>query len=299
MNQLVELKSIKKKYGKKTILYDMSLRLEEKEVIAVLGGNGSGKSTFLRMAAGVERPDSGQVVYTDKNIRIGYVPERFPNYLRFTPNEYLHYTGRIGDVSEAELKQRISSLLHRFQLDKWSDRRISTLSKGNIQKVGIIQAILPQPELLVLDEPLSGLDFSAQQELLLILDELKEQGTAILLTYHEAPIFEEVVDQTYYIKDGQLTEEKLVEKDAVKVIEVKGLTDIDVQEWNELINKERRENSLLLYVNSENSDQLLSRILELQEALSTSETSIIKWSEEQTMCLFVLHRRRDLFERSH
>lgn len=219
------------------------------------------------MAAGVERPDSGQVVYTDKNIRIGYVPERFPNYLRFTPNEYLHYTGRIGDVSEAELKQRISSLLHRFQLDKWSDRRISTLSKGNIQKVGIIQAILPQPELLVLDEPLSGLDFSAQQELLLILDELKEQGTAILLTYHEAPIFEEVVDQTYYIKDGQLTEEKLVEKDAVKVIEVKGLTDIDVQEWNELINKERRENSLLLYVNSENSDQLLSRILELQGSI--------------------------------
>ena len=267
MNQLVELKSIKKKYGKKTILYDMSLRLEEREVIAVLGGNGSGKSTFLRMAAGVERPDSGQVVYTDKNIRIGYVPERFPNYLRFTPNEYLHYTGRIGDVSEAELKQRISSLLHRFQLDKWSDRRISTLSKGNIQKVGIIQAILPQPELLVLDEPLSGLDFSAQQELLLILDELKEQGTAILLTYHEAPIFEEVVDQTYYIKDGQLTEEKLVEKDAVKVIEVKGLTDIDVQEWNELINKERRENSLLLYVNSENSDQLLSRILELQGSI--------------------------------
>ncbi|UUI39010.1 ABC transporter ATP-binding protein [Oceanobacillus oncorhynchi] len=267
MNQLVELKSIKKKYGKKTILYDMSLRLEEREVIAVLGGNGSGKSTFLRMAAGVERPDSGQVVYTDKNIRIGYVPERFPNYLRFTPYEYLHYTGRIGDVSEAELKQRISSLLHRFQLDKWSDRRISTLSKGNIQKVGIIQAILPQPELLVLDEPLSGLDFSAQQELLLILDELKEQGTAILLTYHEAPIFEEVVDQTYYIKDGQLTEEKLVEKDAVKVIEVKGLTDIDVQEWNELINKERRENSLLLYVNSENSDQLLSRILELQGSI--------------------------------
>ncbi|CEI81456.1 putative ABC transporter ATP-binding protein YxlF [Oceanobacillus oncorhynchi] len=267
MNQLVELKSIKKKYGKKTILYDMSLRLEEKQVIAVLGGNGSGKSTFLRMAAGVERPDSGQVVYADKNIRIGYVPERFPNYLRFTPNEYLHYTGRIGGISEAELKQRISSLLHRFQLDKWSDRRISTLSKGNIQKVGIIQAILPQPELLVLDEPLSGLDFSAQQELLLILDELKERGTSILLTYHEAPIFEEVVDQAYYIKDGQLTEEKLVEKDAVKVIEVKGLTDIDVQEWNELINKERRENSLLLYVNSENSDQILSRILELQGSI--------------------------------
>jgi len=267
MNQLVALKNIKKKYGKKTILYDMSLSMNEKQVIAILGGNGSGKSTFLRISAGIERPDSGQVVYVDKNIQIGYTPERFPKYLRFTPNEYLYYIGRISGISEAKLKQRISSLLHRFQLDKWSDRRIDTLSKGNIQKVGIIQAILPQPELLILDEPLSGLDFPAQQELLLILDELKQRGTAILLTYHEAPIFEEVVDQIYYIDDGHLTEEKLVEKDAVKVIEVKGLTDIDVQEWNELINKERRENSLLLYVNSENSDQILSRILELQGSI--------------------------------
>ncbi|GAA0350122.1 ABC transporter ATP-binding protein [Oceanobacillus oncorhynchi subsp. oncorhynchi] len=264
MKQLIELRHINKKYGKKTILYDMSLSMNEKQIIAILGGNGSGKSTFLRIAAGVERPDSGQIVYADKNIRTGYVPERFPNYLRFTPNEYLHYTGRISGISEDGIKQRISSLLHRFQLDKWSDRRISTLSKGNIQKVGIIQAILPQPELLILDEPLSGLDFPAQQELILILGELRERGTSILLTYHEAPVFEEIVDQTYYIKAGRLTEERIQEKDAVKLIEVKGLKDKDVQEWNEILHKERRENSMLLYVNSENSDQILSRILELQ-----------------------------------
>lgn len=264
MKQLIELRHINKKYGKKTILYDMSLSMNEKQIIAILGGNGSGKSTFLRIAAGVERPDSGQIVYADKNIRTGYVPERFPNYLRFTPNEYLHYTGRISGISEDGIKQRISSLLHRFQLDKWSDRRISTLSKGNIQKVGIIQAILPQPELLILDEPLSGLDFPAQQELILILGELRERGTSILLTYHEAPVFEEIVDQTYYIKAGRLTEERIQEKDAVKLIEVKGLKDKDVQEWNEILHKERRENSMLLYVNSENSDQILSRILKLQ-----------------------------------
>lgn len=212
MKQLIELRHINKKYGKKTILYDMSLSMNEKQIIAILGGNGSGKSTFLRIAAGVERPDSGQIVYADKNIRTGYVPERFPNYLRFTPNEYLHYTGRISGISEDGIKQRISSLLHRFQLDKWSDRRISTLSKGNIQKVGIIQAILPQPELLILDEPLSGLDFPAQQELILILGELRERGTSILLTYHEAPVFEEIVDQTYYIKAGRLTEERIRKK---------------------------------------------------------------------------------------
>ena len=98
----------------------------------------------------------------------------------------------------------------------------------------------------------------------MILGELRERGTSILLTYHEAPVFEEIVDQSYYIIAGRLTVERIQEKDAVKLIEVKGLKDKDVQEWNEILHKERRENSMLLYVNSENSDQILSRILELQ-----------------------------------
>ncbi|WP_040979001.1 ABC transporter ATP-binding protein [Oceanobacillus jeddahense] len=281
MNQLIELKHINKKYGKKNILYDISLSMNENQVIAILGANGSGKSTFLRIAAGIERPDRGQVVYPDKNIRIGYVPERFPKYLRFTPDEYLHYIGKISGISETELKQRISSLLHRFQLDKWRGQRISGLSKGNIQKVGIIQAILQQPDLLVLDEPLSGLDFPAQQELLLILGELKRQGTTTLLTYHESSMFEEIVDQSYYIKDGYLTKENFLNKDAVKLIEVEGLTVIDVQEWEDVLDIATKENNLLLYVGSENTNQVLTRILALQGSIEYVGNIEFKKNAEQ------------------
>lgn len=262
MNRLAELKNINKKYGKKKVLCDISLTINEKQVIAILGENGSGKSTLLRIAAGIERPDSGKILYAFKNMRTGYVPERFPKYLRFTPDEYLRYIGKISDVSETALEQRISLLLHRFQLDKWKNRRISELSKGNIQKVGIIQAILQQPELLILDEPLSGLDISAQQELLSIISELKEQKSTILLTYHEASIFEGIVNQTYYIKDGCLTEERIAEKEDMKLIEIKGLTAIDVEEWKEILYSEKRKDRLLLYVSSENSNQILIRVLE-------------------------------------
>lgn len=250
MKQLAELKNINKKYGKKKVLYDVSLNIKEKQVIAILGENGSGKSTFLRIAAGIERPDSGKILYAFKNMRTGYVPERFPKYLRFTPDEYLHYIGKINGIPEAILEQRISLLLRRFQLDKWSNRRINELSKGNIQKVGIIQAILQQPELLILDEPLSGLDISAQQELLSIISELKEQKTTVLLTYHEASIFEGIVDQTYYIRDGRLAEEMLTEKQGMKLIETKGFIDSDVEEWKEVLYSEKREDRLLLYVSS-------------------------------------------------
>jgi len=244
MKQLAELKNINKKYGKKKVLYDVSLNIKEKQVIAILGENGSGKSTFLRIAAGIERPDSGKILYAFKNMRTGYVPERFPKYLRFTPDEYLHYIGKINGIPEAILEQRISLLLRRFQLDKWSNRRINELSKGNIQKVGIIQAILQQPELLILDEPLSGLDIST-----------------VLLTYHEASIFEGIVDQTYYIRDGRLAEEMLTEKQGMKLIETKGFIDSDVEEWKEVLYSEKREDRLLLYVSSKNSNQILMRVL--------------------------------------
>ncbi|WP_194165505.1 ABC transporter ATP-binding protein [Oceanobacillus sp. CFH 90083] len=269
MNQLVELKSINKKYEKKNVLYDISLSLKEKQVIAILGGNGSGKSTFLRIAAGIERPDSGQVLYASKSIRIGYVPERFPKYLRFTPDEYLHYIGRINGISKAVLNERISSLLYRFGLKAWRNQRISELSKGNIQKVGVLQAILQQPELFILDEPLSGLDAAAQQELLSIISELKEQGTTILLTYHEASIFEGMADQTYYLKDGCLTEEVMTEKEDVKLIEITSFIGIDVAEWKEILYSEIREDRLLLYVSSKNSNQILMRILELQGSIES------------------------------
>lgn len=185
MGRLVELENISKVYRNINVLRNISLTIDKNQIITFLGGNGVGKSTILRIIAGIERPSSGKVNYHNKNIKIGYVPERFPKLIRFTPSEYLNYIGKISEIPGALLNKTIADFLHRFQLEELNNQWIMNLSKGNIPKVGIIQAILQKPELLILDEPISGLDFHAQQELLTIMKELKKEGTTILLTYHE------------------------------------------------------------------------------------------------------------------
>lgn len=275
---MVRLKGIRKSYGSKDVLKGISFSIESGQVIAVLGGNGTGKSTFLRVLAGIECPDAGKVVYANNNMKIGYVPERFPKNLRFTPTEYLQYTGEISGISTATLKEAIPSFLERFRLDRWKHHRISELSKGNIQKVGIIQAVLQQPNLLILDEPVSGLDAKAQQELLKILKELKAYGTTIILTYHESNIFGNVVEKAYEIKDGFLYEADITKpvQEAMKLIEVKKLDSLSVQGWNDIVRVEQQTDSLLLFVALENSDRVLGRVLEAQGHVVRVVTTVLE-----------------------
>jgi ABC-2 type transport system ATP-binding protein len=272
MSKLVELKHISKEYANKKVLHDISLTIEENQVIAFLGGNGTGKSTILRIISGLERPSSGKVMYSNKQLRIGYVPDRFPKMLRFTPGEYLRYVGRIGGIPEDDLTKRIPDLLHRFQLKEMNNKWIMHLSKGNIQKVGIIQAILQKPDLLILDEPVSGLDVHAQQELLTIIKELKEQGSTILLTYHESNIFDDVIESTYYLNNGGISKTNTLTKKQIKLVEVKRMDDSIVKQWNEVLHMEKKEHRLLLYVHLENSDIILSRILQLQGSIDSVST---------------------------
>ncbi|MDQ0232878.1 ABC transporter ATP-binding protein [Metabacillus malikii] len=280
MSKLVELKQISKEYGNKKVLHDISLTIEENQVIAVLGGNGSGKSTILRIISGLERPSSGKVVYTNKGFRIGYVPDRFPKMLRFTPGEYLHYVGRIGGISEEDLNKRIPNLLRRFQLEEMNHKWIMHLSKGNIQKVGIIQAIIQKPDLFILDEPVSGLDIHAQQELVTVIKELKEQGGTILLTYHESHMFDDVIETTYYLNQGVISKTNTLVYEQIKLVEVKRIEESIVKGWNEVLHIENKENSLLLYVGLENSDTILSRVLQLQGSIDRVSTIVVDENDQ-------------------
>lgn len=274
MGKLVELEQISKIYTNQYVLRNISLTIDENQIIAILGGNGTGKSTLLRMISGIERPSSGNVVYSRKNIKIGYVPERFPKQLRFTPSEYLNYIGKISGISGANLKKMIPDFLRRFQLEKLNNHWIRDLSKGNIQKVGIIQSVMQQPDLFILDEPASGLDFHAQQELLMIIKKLKEHGTTILLTYHGSTIFEDVVDSTYILKNGHIskTNTKKREKESLKLLRVKRIDDSYVKQWDEILHMEKEGDDLLLYVHLENSDQVLSKVLKLQGSIERVTT---------------------------
>lgn len=274
MKTLVKLENVSKSYANKTVLTNISLDIYENQMIAILGGNGTGKSTILRIITGLERPSSGKVLYAEQKIKIGYVPERFPKQLRFTPSEYLSYMGKVSGYSKEDLNKRISDLLHRFQLEEVNNHWIKDLSKGNIQKIGIIQAILNKPKLVILDEPLSGLDLHAQQELLTVIQELKEQGTAILLTYHESNPLETLVESTYYLKSGLLSKDNFIlnKNEQIKLVIVKHLDESLIKQWPEVIHVESQNHRLLLYVHATNSDAILAKILHQQGSIDHVST---------------------------
>jgi len=275
MDKLVELKNISKIYTTKNVLRNISLTINQKQIFAILGGNGTGKSTLLRIIAGIERPSSGKIYYPNKKIKIGYVPERFPKDIRFTPREYLLYMGKMNGTSNDSLTKIIDDLLHRFQLDGLDSQRIMELSKGNIQKVGLIQAILQKPNLLILDEPLSGLDSESQDELVKIIGELKQQGTTILLTYHESNVFESIVENTFYLDNGNISETESIEKESIKLLIVRDVEKSLVKEWNEIIQVEEKDKQLYLYVPVKESDVILSRILKLEGSIEAVSTVIV------------------------
>lgn len=275
MSNMIKLENVSKKYANKTVLNHLTFSVPSNQVIALLGGNGTGKSTLLRIIAGIEKSSSGKVQYSSSDMVIGYVPERFPKGLRFTPSEYLSYMGKMSGIPIATLEERIETLLRRFRLEQFKDVRINELSKGNIQKVGIIQALLNNPDILILDEPMSGLDKEAQEAILEIIMELKEHGCTILLTFHEGNLLEPVVDQTYFLVDGIITGKNPAEGIARKLLIIKDINGSLVKDWKGILEIEEKENQLYLYVSQQYSDEILFKVLELNgsvEAVSSIES---------------------------
>jgi ABC-2 type transport system ATP-binding protein len=182
------------------VLNGIDLELQPGSRTVIVGGNGSGKSTLLRIAAGLSRPNHGTVRLPD---RIGYVPERLAARTRFTGAEYLGHMGRIRGLPAAVVRTRSRELLHRLDLRPGPDEPIDSLSKGNRQKLVVAQAFLAAVELLVLDEPSSGLDPVARVALSELTNEAQSNGTAVLLSSHRAVPRQPALRQLR-IEDGHL-----------------------------------------------------------------------------------------------
>ncbi|MEU1457389.1 ABC transporter ATP-binding protein [Streptomyces avermitilis] len=181
----------------------MDMEVSTGDVLAVVGSNGSGKSTLLRILAGLSQPTSGSV--SGRPPHIGYVPDRFTAHDRISAISYLTHMGRIRGMSASAARTRGNHLLERLSLVGGRSASLRTLSKGNAQKVALAQALLVQPDLLVLDEPWSGLDASAHRVLAEIIDETAAQGGAVVFTDHREAITETHADSVYVISDGRVT----------------------------------------------------------------------------------------------
>ncbi|MFB8201300.1 ABC transporter ATP-binding protein [Kitasatospora purpeofusca] len=200
--------AVGKRYGRgRWILRDVDLDLAPGDVLAVVGANGSGKSTLLRILAGLTRPTTGRRTgtATAQGTAVGYVPDRFTAHERLTAVAYLTHLGRIRGLPTATARDRAGRLLDRLALVGGPDAPLRTLSKGNAQKVALAQALLVPPDLLVLDEPWSGLDTSAHTALAGILAETAAAGGAVVFTDHREALARTHATAVHTVADGRVT----------------------------------------------------------------------------------------------
>ncbi len=195
-------------HSKVAAVDSLSLSINAGEVYGFLGSNGAGKSTTIRLILDFIRPTDGTITifghdnsHVNANIRrdIGYLSGEVALPKMVTGRQLLHYLGRLqGRIDHAYL----SDLEHRFQAQL--DKKIDTLSKGNRQKIGLIQALMHQPKLLVLDEPTSGLDPLMQEQFYAAIEEAKQRGAAVFLSSHSFSEVERICDRVGIIRQGKL-----------------------------------------------------------------------------------------------
>jgi len=210
---VVELKDAVKHYGEIVALDQVSLVIHEGEVFGLLGPNGSGKSTTLKMLLGLVQPDSGSVSVLGTQVRenpvglkqqVGYIPESPRLYEFLTGIEYLDFVGDVYGLQPAEKKNRINEYLKALQLDGREGDMINSYSEGMKQKIALISAFLHRPKLLILDEPLNGLDPRSARIVKDLLHELRSQGVTTILSTHVLEIAQALCNRIGIMYRGKL-----------------------------------------------------------------------------------------------
>ncbi|WP_433127367.1 ABC transporter ATP-binding protein [Micromonospora sp. CA-240977] len=200
------------------VLRDVDARLDPGEVAVVLGRNGVGKSTLLQVAAGVLRPGRGRV--TDRPARVGWVPERFPADQPFTVARYLTGMARVAGLGAAEADEAVATWTDRLGLAAFRSVRLPELSKGTAQKVGLAQAMVRPPGLLVLDEPWEGLDATTRELVPELIAEVLAADGAVLVSDHRGETVRLPTARRWLVADGSLTEETSSAEETFAVVEV-------------------------------------------------------------------------------
>ena len=210
---VVEFEKVVFCYDRAEVLHEISFKLKRGEIVGLLGPNGAGKTTTIKIIAGILAPTAGRISVTglplperaiDVKQRIGYVPESAILFESLTGQEFLELSGRLHDVDEDTLQARIHAILETFGLFSERISRLDSYSKGMRQKVLIAAALLHNPELILLDEPLSGLDVNAAIMIKDLIAALAADGKTILYSSHVLDVVEKVCDRVLIIHQGDL-----------------------------------------------------------------------------------------------
>jgi len=215
---MIELKHVSKKFGSLTAVDDISLKIEAGQFFGFLGPNGAGKTTTIKMMTGLYKPTSGQCLISGYDIHtnslpakrsFGYVPDQPYLYEKLTGREFLYFVGGLFHMSAESIKRKIEEAVDLFELGSFIDKRAEEYSQGMRQRIVLAAALVHDPRVLIIDEPMVGLD---PRSMRLVKDTLKrkaKEGLLVFMSTHLLDIVEELCDRIAIIKTGRIIHEQV------------------------------------------------------------------------------------------
>ncbi len=221
MQPIITIRHLAKNYGDKEVLKDINLDIYPGQIIGYIGPNGAGKSTTVKILTGIIQDYEGDVSVFDKPLRgnelevksrIGYIPELAELYDLLTPREYLDFVGKLYHLPGTTIDERSQKMMESFGLLPNMDQRMDSFSKGMRQKVLIASGLLHNPSIVIMDEPLSGLDANAVILIKELLQALKQEGKTIFYCSHMMDVVERVSDRIVLINNGGIIADGTIEE---------------------------------------------------------------------------------------
>jgi ABC-2 type transport system ATP-binding protein len=236
LNLAIETQNLSKSYKDFTAVRQLNLAVPQGEVFGFLGPNGAGKTTTIMMLLGNVRPSSGEASLLGKPVgdvetrrRVGFLPEKFQFHEFLTATEFLHLHGKLAGMSHEARVRRIPLVLERIGLADRANSKIREFSKGMQQRVGLAQAILHEPDVVILDEPTSALDPIGRRDVRDIVLELRDQGKTVLLNSHLLSEIEMTCDRVAIIKRGQVAAQGTMDE----LLGFSSSIDVEVRDMND------------------------------------------------------------------
>lgn len=299
---ILEVKNLQKQFATQKAVNNISFHIEKGSIFGLLGPNGAGKTTLLRMITGIFYPDNGEILFNGKKFDplndiayIGYMPEERGLYKKMKIGDQVLYLARLKNLSKADAMQKIKHWFEKFEMQSWWDKKVEDLSKGMSQKLQFVTTVLHEPQLIILDEPFSGLDPVNAN---LIKDEifnLAQRGCTIIFSTHRMEQVEEICDKIILVNkgekilDGAVQQVKQDFKENLFRIDVEGANHIDASRAPFEILKNQDGHLLIKKTENTSSNEILKYFINehklihgFQEVLPSLNDIFIKLVEGTT-----------------